>query len=63
MRKSLVAVLASIGAALLVPPALLREAAHIAEEAGHVYSLVIPLFGIGILTLDQLRYCRPHHDA
>ena len=26
---------------------------HIAEEAGHVYSLLFPLFGLGTLTLDQ----------
>ena len=31
----------------------LREAMHIAEEAGHVYSLLFPLFGLGTLTLDQ----------
>jgi len=31
----------------------LREAMHIAEEAGHVYTLVFPLFGLGTLTLDQ----------
>jgi tetratricopeptide (TPR) repeat protein len=31
----------------------LREAIHIAEEAGHVYSLVIPVFGLGTLKLDQ----------
>jgi tetratricopeptide (TPR) repeat protein len=31
----------------------LREATHIAEEAGHVYSLLIPLFGLGTLKLDQ----------
>ena len=31
----------------------LREATHIAEEAGHVYSLVFPLFGLGTLKLDQ----------
>jgi tetratricopeptide (TPR) repeat protein len=31
----------------------LREAMHIAEEAGHVYTLVYPLFGLGTLTLDQ----------
>jgi tetratricopeptide (TPR) repeat protein len=32
---------------------LLREAMHIAEEAGHVYSLVFPLFSLGTLKLDQ----------
>ena len=26
---------------------------HIAEEAGHVYSLLFPLFGLGTLKLDQ----------
>jgi tetratricopeptide (TPR) repeat protein len=31
----------------------LREAMHIAEEAGHVYSLLSPLFGLGSLKLDQ----------
>jgi tetratricopeptide (TPR) repeat protein len=31
----------------------LREAMHIAEEAGHVYSLLFPLLGLGTLTLDQ----------
>jgi tetratricopeptide (TPR) repeat protein len=31
----------------------LREAIRIAEEAGHVYTLVQPLFGLGALTLDQ----------
>jgi tetratricopeptide (TPR) repeat protein len=31
----------------------LREAMQIAEEAGHVYTLVIPLLGLGTLTLDQ----------
>jgi tetratricopeptide (TPR) repeat protein len=31
----------------------LREAIHLAEEAGHVYSLVFPLFGLGIVKLDQ----------
>ncbi len=31
----------------------LREAMQIAEEAGHVYTLVFPLFGLGILKLDQ----------
>ena len=31
----------------------LREAMHIAEEAGHVYTLVFPLFGLGTLKLDQ----------
>jgi class 3 adenylate cyclase/tetratricopeptide (TPR) repeat protein len=31
----------------------LREAIHIAEEAGHVYSLLFPLFGLGTLKLDQ----------
>jgi tetratricopeptide (TPR) repeat protein len=30
-----------------------REAMHIAEEAGHVFSLLTPLFGVGTLTLDQ----------
>ena len=30
----------------------LREAMHIAEEAGHVYSLLFPLFGLGILKFD-----------
>jgi class 3 adenylate cyclase/tetratricopeptide (TPR) repeat protein len=29
------------------------EATHIAEEAGHVYSLLFPLFGLGTLKLDQ----------
>ena len=31
----------------------LREAMHIAEEAGHVYTLLFPLFGLGTLKLDQ----------
>ncbi|HEU5320628.1 MAG TPA: hypothetical protein VFX28_07485, partial [Methylomirabilota bacterium] len=31
----------------------LREAMHIAEEAGHVYSLLFPLLGLGALKLDQ----------
>jgi tetratricopeptide (TPR) repeat protein len=31
----------------------LREAMHIAEEAGHVYTLVFPLFSLGTLKLDQ----------
>jgi tetratricopeptide (TPR) repeat protein len=31
----------------------LREAMQIAEEAGHVFSLLNPLFGVGTLTLDQ----------
>jgi tetratricopeptide (TPR) repeat protein len=31
----------------------LREAMQIAEEAGHVYSLLFPLFGLGTLALDQ----------
>ena len=31
----------------------IREAMHIAEEAGHVYSLLFPLFGLGVLKLDQ----------
>jgi class 3 adenylate cyclase/tetratricopeptide (TPR) repeat protein len=31
----------------------LREAINIAEEAGHVYSLLFPLFGLGIVKLDQ----------
>ena len=31
----------------------LREAMHIAEEAGHVYTLLLPLFGLGTLKLDQ----------
>ena len=31
----------------------LREAMLIAEEAGHVWSLVIPLLGLGTLKLDQ----------
>ena len=31
----------------------LREATHIAEEAGHVYSLLFPLVGLGTLKLDQ----------
>jgi hypothetical protein len=30
-----------------------REAMRIAEEAGHVYSLLFPLFGLGIVKLDQ----------
>jgi class 3 adenylate cyclase/tetratricopeptide (TPR) repeat protein len=30
-----------------------REAIHIAEEAGHVYSLLGPLIGLGTLKLDQ----------
>jgi DNA-binding winged helix-turn-helix (wHTH) protein/tetratricopeptide (TPR) repeat protein len=30
-----------------------RETLRIAEEAGHVYSLLYPLFGFGILQLDQ----------
>jgi len=31
----------------------LRESMHIAEEAGHVYTLVFPLFSLGTLKLDQ----------
>ncbi len=31
----------------------LREAMHIAEEVGHVFSLLYPLFGLGTLKLDQ----------
>jgi len=31
----------------------LREAIQIAEEAGHAYSLLYPLVGLGTLTLDQ----------
>jgi class 3 adenylate cyclase/tetratricopeptide (TPR) repeat protein len=31
----------------------LREAIHIAEEAKHVYSILLPLLGLGTLTLDQ----------
>jgi tetratricopeptide (TPR) repeat protein len=31
----------------------LREAIHIAEEAGHVYSVLWPLFALGALRLDQ----------
>ncbi len=31
----------------------LREAMQIAEEAGHVHSLLFPLLGLGTLTLDQ----------
>ena len=31
----------------------LREAMQIAEEAGHVYTLLFPLFGLGTLKLDQ----------
>jgi tetratricopeptide (TPR) repeat protein len=31
----------------------LREAMHIAEEAGHVYTLVFPLLSLGFLKLDQ----------
>jgi tetratricopeptide (TPR) repeat protein len=31
----------------------LREAMHIAEEAGHVYTLVWPFLGLGTLKLDQ----------
>ena len=31
----------------------LREAMHIAEEAGHVQTLVFPLFSLGTLKLDQ----------
>jgi predicted ATPase/class 3 adenylate cyclase len=30
-----------------------HEAIHIAEEAGHVYSLIYPLLGLGTLKLDQ----------
>ncbi len=30
-----------------------REAMHIAEEAGHVWTLLFPLFGLRTLTLDQ----------
>ena len=26
---------------------------HVAEEAGHVYTLLFPLLGLGILKLDQ----------
>ena len=32
---------------------VLREAMHIAEEAGHVYSLLFPLIGLGTVKLDQ----------
>jgi class 3 adenylate cyclase/tetratricopeptide (TPR) repeat protein len=31
----------------------LREAIHIAEEAGHAYSLLLPLFSLGTMRLDQ----------
>jgi tetratricopeptide (TPR) repeat protein len=31
----------------------LREAMRIAEEAGHVYTLLFPLFGVGMLKFDQ----------
>jgi len=31
----------------------LRESMHIAEEAGHVYTLLLPLFSLGTLKLDQ----------
>jgi class 3 adenylate cyclase/tetratricopeptide (TPR) repeat protein len=31
----------------------LREATHLAEEVGHVYSRIMPLFGLGTLELDQ----------
>ena len=31
----------------------LREAMHIAEEAGHVYSILFPLLGLGMVKLDQ----------
>ena len=31
----------------------LREAMQIAEEAGHVFTLLFPLFGLGTLKLDQ----------
>jgi class 3 adenylate cyclase/tetratricopeptide (TPR) repeat protein len=31
----------------------LREATHLAEEVGHVYSRIMPLFGLGTLKLDQ----------
>jgi tetratricopeptide (TPR) repeat protein len=31
----------------------LREATHAAEEVGHVYSRIMPLFGLGTLKLDQ----------
>jgi tetratricopeptide (TPR) repeat protein len=31
----------------------LREGTHIAEEAGHVFSLLFPLFSLGTLKLDQ----------
>jgi tetratricopeptide (TPR) repeat protein len=31
----------------------LREARHIAEEAGHVFTLLWPLFGLGTLAFDQ----------
>jgi tetratricopeptide (TPR) repeat protein len=31
----------------------LREAIHVAEAAGHVHSLLRPLFGLGTLKLDQ----------
>jgi class 3 adenylate cyclase/tetratricopeptide (TPR) repeat protein len=31
----------------------LREATHFAEEVGHVYSRIMPLFGLGTLKLDQ----------
>jgi hypothetical protein len=30
-----------------------REAMHIAEEAGHVYTLLFTLYGLGTLKLDQ----------
>jgi DNA-binding winged helix-turn-helix (wHTH) protein/tetratricopeptide (TPR) repeat protein len=31
----------------------IHQTLHIAEEAGHIYSLLYPLFGFGILKLDQ----------
>ena len=31
----------------------LREALHIAGEAGHVYSILFPLLGLGMVKLDQ----------
>ncbi len=31
----------------------LRQATHVAEEVGHVYSRIMPLFGLGTIKLDQ----------
>ena len=52
VRSTLAIALGAIGqfAEALEP---VRDAMQIAEEAGHVYSLLFPLFGLGVLKLDQ----------